>query len=295
MTLGIEGEERKMEAQTPPLPAEVAASTISWMPVLKDNEPMFPISRTEPDMFSFSKPEKPVSMEPTIEGPSIESEQAMVFELSIDSISADIDTSITVEENMETPREEEPAKPAEINTTELFAFLNRPSSIYSSEDKSEPEAFVKPMEKREIEEQPAVQPALQFKLTEEDETSAELSISYEEGIAPIPAQAQAQRPAPKVIEDLGSGSNGDLSEEEMQKRRAQERMARLRNLSFNSQHFDHNSEFEETPAYLRRNLELHNALANVEDFYSRATVRVDENNKANISTVNTFLHGEKPD
>jgi cell division protein FtsZ len=293
MTLGIEGEERKMEAQTPPIPAEVAASTISWMPVLKDNEPMFPISRTEPDMFSFPKPEKPLSMEPTIEGPSIESEQSMVFELSIDSISADIDTTITTTENVEPVQEEEPVKQADINTAELFAFLNKPASIYHSEEKPQPEPFVKPIEKKEIEEQPALQPALQFKLTEEDETSEALSISYEEGIAPIPAQAQ--RPAPKVIEDLGSGSNGDLSEEEMQKRRAQERMARLRNLSFNSQHFDHNSEFEETPAYLRRNLELHNALANVEDFYSRATVRVDENNKANISTVNTFLHGEKPD
>jgi cell division protein FtsZ len=80
-----------------------------------------------------------------------------------------------------------------------------------------------------------------------------------------------------------------------QKRRAQERMARLRNLSFNPLNIDHNSEFDETPAYLRRNLELHNALANVEDFYSRATVHTDDNNQATISTVNTFLHGEKPD
>ena len=54
-------------------------------------------------------------------------------------------------------------------------------------------------------------------------------------------------------------------------------------------------EFENVPAYMRRNMELHNSIANVEDFYSRAQVKSDDNNQASISTLNNFLHGEKPD
>ena len=86
-----------------------------------------------------------------------------------------------------------------------------------------------------------------------------------------------------------------MSEEEEQKRRAHERINRLRNLSFNPLHIDNSSEFENVPAYMRRNMELHNSIANVEDFYSRAQVKTDDNNQASISTLNNFLHGEKPD
>jgi len=80
-----------------------------------------------------------------------------------------------------------------------------------------------------------------------------------------------------------------------QKRRAMERIAKLRNLSFNVNAADPNNEFESVPAYLRRNMELHNSIANVESFYSNYTVNSDENNKAEISTINTFLDGKKPD
>jgi cell division protein FtsZ len=80
-----------------------------------------------------------------------------------------------------------------------------------------------------------------------------------------------------------------------QKRRAMERIAKLRNLSFNVNAADPNNEFESVPAYLRRNMELHNSIANVENFYSNYTVNSDENNKAEISTINTFLDGKKPD
>ena len=91
------------------------------------------------------------------------------------------------------------------------------------------------------------------------------------------------------------GHAADLSDEEEQKRRARERMNRLRNLSFNPSHLDQNSEFEQVPAYMRRDLDLHNSIANVEDFYSRAQVSSNDKNQATISTLNNFLHGEKPD
>ncbi|MEO8719603.1 MAG: cell division protein FtsZ [Ginsengibacter sp.] len=86
-----------------------------------------------------------------------------------------------------------------------------------------------------------------------------------------------------------------VDEAEELKRRAMDRIAKLRNLSFNVNAADPNNEFESVPAYLRRNMELHNSIADVESFYSNYTVKSDENNKAEISTINTFLDGKKPD
>lgn len=84
-------------------------------------------------------------------------------------------------------------------------------------------------------------------------------------------------------------------ETEELRRRAAERIAKLRNLSFNINATDPNNEFETVPAYLRRNMDLHNQIADVENFYSNYTVKSDENNQAEISTINSFLDGKKPD
>ena len=84
-------------------------------------------------------------------------------------------------------------------------------------------------------------------------------------------------------------------EAEELRRRNIDRIAKLRNLSFNINAVDPNNEFETVPAYLRRNMELHNSIADVESFYSNYTVKTDENNQAEISTINTFLDGKKPD
>ncbi len=79
------------------------------------------------------------------------------------------------------------------------------------------------------------------------------------------------------------------------KRRAAERINKLRNLSFNVNAVDPNNEFETVPAYIRRNLELYNTISNVENFYSNYEVKTDENNNTEISTINTFLDGKRPD
>jgi cell division protein FtsZ len=79
------------------------------------------------------------------------------------------------------------------------------------------------------------------------------------------------------------------------RRRATDRIAKLRNLSFNINAADPNNEFESVPAYLRRNMELHNSIADVESFYSNYTVKNDENNNINVSSINTFFEGNKPD
>ena len=113
-------------------------------------------------------------------------------------------------------------------------------------------------------------------------------------------EAEEEKEKPKVhqtmpimMSSVEEPPTGDETDE--LKRRAMERIAKLRNLSFNVNATDPNNEFESVPAYLRRNMELHNSIADVESFYCNYTVKSDENNKAEISTINTFLEGKKPD
>jgi len=84
-------------------------------------------------------------------------------------------------------------------------------------------------------------------------------------------------------------------EAEDQKRRAFERLQKLRNLSFNVNANAPNNEFETVPAYIRRNMELYNSNSHIENFYSNYEVSSDGKNQGNISTINTFLDGKKPD
>lgn len=279
MTLGVPGEEKKMDEQAF-VPAKTeTTSAPSMMPLLPETEPEPASYNTYPTL-AYDR-----SMEPVIEQAPVETVQQDVIELSLEMSEAVIDTSITTESQAEEPAKEK----EELNAAELIAFLHKPSNVYHAEPYMKNEEIQE--EAKPVEVQQPVQPALQFEFHEEEDGIGQGLVLTMEEQEPVPAPA---RPI-QVIDDHSDRNGGDLSEEEMQKRRAQERMARLRNLSFNPLNIDHNSEFDETPAYLRRNLELHNALANVEDFYSRATVRTDDNNQATINTVNTFLHGEKPD
>ena len=107
----------------------------------------------------------------------------------------------------------------------------------------------------------------------------------------IPFAHQAQPPLVDSVEDTPMAYEADE-----QKRRAAERLQKLRNLSFNVNTADPNNEFETVPAYIRRNMELYNSSSNVvENFYSNYQVKTDENNNTQISTINTFLDGKKPD
>ncbi len=121
---------------------------------------------------------------------------------------------------------------------------------------------------------------LQMQLVERDDIPA----------ADMPLAHQAQSPLTTEVEDPAM-----LDETEEQKRRAAERLHKLRNLSFNVNAADPNNEFETVPAYIRRNMELYNSNSQVENFYSNYEVKTDKNNQTQISTINTFLDGKKPD
>jgi cell division protein FtsZ len=121
---------------------------------------------------------------------------------------------------------------------------------------------------------------LQMQLVERDNIPA----------ADKPLAHQIQTPLSTEVEDSALQDETDE-----QKRRAAERLHKLRNLSFNVNAADPNNEFETVPAYIRRNMELYNNNTQVENFYSNYEVKTDDKNQIHISTINTFLDGKKPD
>jgi len=163
-------------------------------------------------------------------------------------------------------------------------YLARPSNIYA-ESKAEADASNNSGEKQvpisyaaDQEEQELLD--LQMQLVERDNIPA----------ADMPLAHQAQPPLTAEAEDLALHD-----EAEEQKRRATERLHKLRNLSFNVNGNDPNNEFENVPAYIRRNMELYNSNSHIETFYSNYEVKKGADNKTEISTINTFLDGKKPD
>lgn len=81
---------------------------------------------------------------------------------------------------------------------------------------------------------------------------------------------------------------------EEQKRILEERAERLRKMSFNF-HGNNTEEIENVPAYMRRNSGEETIDDSSKPFLSSYKVNEDENGKGNISTINTFLDGNKPD
>ncbi|MDQ6845665.1 MAG: cell division protein FtsZ, partial [Bacteroidota bacterium] len=160
-------------------------------------------------------------------------------------------------------------------------YLAKPSQIYAED---------KPSKSKTVEE-----PTPLMISKQEDEPEIEMQLVVKES-----HEATEDKKDPKVHQTMPIMMSSVeeppmVDETEELKRRAMERIAKLRNLSFNVNAADPNNEFESVPAYLRRNMELHNSIADVESFYSNYTVKSDENNKAEISTINTFLEGKKPD
>jgi cell division protein FtsZ len=163
-------------------------------------------------------------------------------------------------------------------------YLARPSNIYAE---SKPGNYVPttsaeepvPLQKTASNEQDELLD-LQMQIVERDDIPA----------ADMLMAHHAQAPLFPEVEDSAL-----QDETEEQNRRAAERLHKLRNLSFNVNAADPNNEFETVPAYIRRNMELHSNNSQVENFYSNYEVKSDQNNQAQISTINTFLDGKKPD
>ena len=123
-------------------------------------------------------------------------------------------------------------------------------------------------------------------------------INEQDSMEEMPMQLiMKEGPAQRIPEPSTVVEDHHFNEDEEQKRRAAERIQKLRNLSFNMNNpADPNNEFDVVPAYVRKNMELFgNTLTSVEQFYSKVTVGKDENDQPKFSTRNTFLEGKKPD
>lgn len=257
MTLGVEGDEKRMYEQTH-LPFEEKKD--EYTPTLK--EPVM-------EAAAINKPAAKTIKE-------TKKEEVINFELEMPVIEA-------IEKIEEPVKEEEPVVESPIlamryeeklaeQKTSTASFLNKPSAIYAQENET-------PVIEVKKEEPKKEQPKILF----EDETM-EFDLVIKEDVAPA-------KPTPAAVFNLPMND-----EEEEQKRRAEERISKLRNLSFNMNTVDANNEYENVPAYVRRNLErFGNTLTTAEDFYSKVSVKKDENNQTQISTINTFLDGKKPD
>ena len=163
-------------------------------------------------------------------------------------------------------------------------YLARPSNIYA-ESKPEVSTSITSAEEPVTARQAAANEEdelldLQMQLVERDDIPA----------ADAPLAHQIHSHLQPAVEDSAL-----QDETEDQKRRAAERLQKLRNLSFNVNAADPNNEFETVPAYIRRNMELYNSNSQVENFYSSYEVKTDDRNQTHISTINTFLDGKKPD
>jgi cell division protein FtsZ len=161
-------------------------------------------------------------------------------------------------------------------------YLARPSNIYA-ESKVEVNTSIPSAEE-------PVPPS--YAAEEEELLDLQMQLVERDNIpaADMPLAHQAQPPLSTEAEDPAL-----QDEAEEQKRRATERLHKLRNLSFNVNGADPNNEFENVPAYIRRNMELYNSNSHIENFYSNYEVKTDADNKTEISTINTFLDGKKPD
>lgn len=166
--------------------------------------------------------------------------------------------------------------PSETKKPDLFTpvsggYLSRPKNIYA-----EPPAPV-------VNPEPVIEP------TAKDAEPIEMQLVIKEDVQ------EDVHPEIKADNTLALEDFPAIDHMEEQKRKATERIQKLRNLSFNVSGSDAKNEFETVPAYIRRNLELYNTVNNVENYYSGYSVKADENNKTQISTINTFLDGKKPD
>jgi cell division protein FtsZ len=125
----------------------------------------------------------------------------------------------------------------------------------------------------------------------ESDNQEEISfiVREEERKETSPTEIQAQQKQSGLEELALPDETEDL------RKRANERLAKLRNLSYNVGSGDLNSEFETVPAYMRRSMDLQVQLADVDTFYSHYTVKSTNETKIDPNSINKFLDGKRPD
>jgi cell division protein FtsZ len=284
-------EEKKQNGKT-------ESAEISLKPTLVDND----VQRNSPLVLFMEDDVK----QPVVEKPVEKKEEIERYELVYSQASDDYMQSPTLlsgqslKENSKSPEEKKELhevkksdQSPDINNSPTTAvsggYLAKPSNIYAEQAPEQKPAQSPPAPVNDTVGQPA---EMSVQLEEEPSFDMKLVLKDEALIAADQLKAEQAHP----VNPIASAEELPMVDEvEEQKRRASERVQKLRNLSFNINGADTNNEFETVPAYIRRNLELYNTVNNVENFYSSYTVKADDKNNAQISTINTFLDGKKPD
>lgn len=183
----------------------------------------------------------------------------------------------------------------------IGGFLSKPSNIYATEpdSASAPEGETAnllsenaiELEITKTEEVKAAESSIHVTM-EEEQPELEMKMVYKE------TEISEKIELPVTTRVLGDMEGLDmLDDAEEQRRKANDRLQKLRNLSFNLNAADPNNEYDTVPAYVRRNMEMYSNshLASVEKFYSNYSIKGDDENKGQLSRLNSFLDGKKPD
>ena len=265
-----EKEEEKAIAEITELPA-IQSVEDDLMPRLKEiveeEDPVNVLSKTTVEKLDSA----PVFFEI-----SSATDQIPVIEFDIPQSPPPVDKPAT---ELKTRNEIPPVNKDASNPPSSGGYLAKPSQIYVEErPKPESKSIDEPLPLQDKEQED--EPVIEMQLVVKSHQAAE-------------DEQHVQLTQPIMISNVEEPAMQDETED--LRRRAIDRIAKLRNLSFNINAADPNNEFETVPAYLRRNMEFHNSIADVESFYSNYTVKTDDNNQAEISTINSFLEGKKPD
>jgi cell division protein FtsZ len=300
---------------TAPEPTEAAAILDEVETTLDEVE--IPMDELAPTMQEFVMPEMSNVYVSAPDYDEEEEEVSPAFEAIESSFEEEVISQEIVLEDFNTSfEEEEVSEVFELNMEEEEApnfttefVLNKPLNIYAE---SEPEV--------EVASEPTIPAFVEAQIEEQVEAVTELANEITAEIV-LPAATEnvetsfrniemdtEEEPTMQLVmreESVGSQQNRpqhlsfdiSLDNSEEQRRKVAERIQKLRNLSFNINNgSDPGVEFDAVPAYVRRNLDLFgNTMASVENYYSKYTVEQDENNQTQISTINSFLDGKKPD
>jgi cell division protein FtsZ len=308
MTLQSEQTEQSTLQEAPSAPIESAEINEPIALETEELEAAFTLDEDEITMDEFAPTmqefEMPEMSNVFVSAPDYEEEEEVVANFEEEVISQEI----VLEDFNETFEEEEAAEVFELNMEEEATpiyntefVLNKPVNIYA-EPVLETEATTEEAVEEAVE--AATELASEIAAEVHEATDAEnIETSFrsvEMEIEEEPTMQLVMREESSVSpQNKPQHSSFDISMDnsEEQRRKVAERIQKLRNLSFNINNgADPGVEFDAVPAYVRRNLDLFgNTMASVENYYSKYTVEQDEHNQTQISTINSFLDGKKPD
>jgi cell division protein FtsZ len=203
-------------------------------------------------------------------------------------VTLDLEQKNEIKEQLSSPTQSTPF----INAVEVKAPIEEP--------------FMKPESKQESVQEEVVSfvaPSLEVPVSKVEEEpvekkeSLELSWQIQEVNNEVPSQAESKKEGVIVHHleddsqaklDLDNQSTRTVLSPEEQQRKTQERMSRIHDLTLKLKKSEGISEFENEPAYVRRNIQLDNSKPSTEESFSRFGL-AEEDNKG-VLRNNNFLH-----